>query len=241
MKVRYSAVNGGAETEVKISTSCIGDDSDARHDHKNSCDNNSTSKQQSQASREEPLDIEDDPRFGGKKSEEQTTIDTPMIQEAREYVSETEGEAELDSVFEDETGSQQISHNRQKQKHSLQNKRSRTQEVLFPVQRACCCRHNSDSQSETWCSFSRISKCHSAADTVDLETLYEKEPLRKRAQRACFTFIYIILATVAVLATYSMVNDLVVSVRNPVRSVHYKVTDEYRAPGQYIHLTLQIY
>ena len=225
MRVKYSAVNGVGEVEVvKSLTSCV----TVQEENMEHLSENNAAPTGGH--------ICGETGFGGKENLEQTTFKTHGDKDSKENCDEIEEEPDVDSVFEDE-----ISHNhiRQRHKESVQgqghtNARSRTQEVLhtFPVKSTCCCRHVSESQSEGWCSLKTIPTCHSGTDTVDLDTLYEEEPFRKRAQRACFTFVYIILAAVAVLATYSMVNDLVVSVRNPVRSVHYKVTNEYRAPGK---------
>ena len=57
------------------------------------------------------------------------------------------------------------------------------------------------------------------------------EPLRKRILRPCLTLIYFLLVAIAVVVTYSMVTELVYSLNNPVRSIHYVRNDFYDAPG----------
>ena len=59
-----------------------------------------------------------------------------------------------------------------------------------------------------------------------------EEPLRKRILRACLTLIYFLLASIAVIVTYSMVSELIHAMNNPVRSIHYKKSGTYDAPGE---------
>ena len=108
-----------------------------------------------------------------------------------------------------------------------------TEEVRHrqPCLITCCSRQFSWPRHLTW------SKCCEQKDKSDeeddLDIPYEDEPFRKRCSRACFTFVYILLATVAVVVTYSMIQDLINSMNNPVRSVHYKKVTDYEAPGMY--------
>ena len=100
----------------------------------------------------------------------------------------------------------------------------------------CCGRSCQWPKLLTWC------KCCEQKppedDFGDIE--FEDEPFRKRCSRACFTFIYIILATVAIVFTYSMVQDLINSMKNPVRSIHYNKVTDYDAPGRLIPLFMPI-
>ncbi|XP_074645017.1 proton-activated chloride channel-like [Tubulanus polymorphus] len=54
---------------------------------------------------------------------------------------------------------------------------------------------------------------------------------RRQFIGTCFTFIYIILAIIAVVFTYSLIYDLVKAMNHPVRSIHYRQVKEYEAPG----------
>ena len=81
-----------------------------------------------------------------------------------------------------------------------------------------------------WCS---CCEERSYEDEDDLDTLFEPEPFRKRCCRMCLTVTYTCLAAVAVVFTYSMVQDLITSMKNPVRSIHYKKMLNYNAPGQW--------
>ncbi|XP_064632728.1 proton-activated chloride channel-like isoform X2 [Lineus longissimus] len=54
---------------------------------------------------------------------------------------------------------------------------------------------------------------------------------RQQCIRTFFTFIYILLAVVAVVFTYALIYDLVNSMNNPVRSIHYSAVERYDAPG----------
>lgn len=67
-------------------------------------------------------------------------------------------------------------------------------------------------------------------DIQELEGL--KDPPRKRCLRAFFNFLYILLAIIAIVVTYSMIQDLVTAMQNPVRSIHYKRVENYEAPGK---------
>ena len=80
-------------------------------------------------------------------------------------------------------------------------------------------------------------------EEFDLEKeLYpEDDPFRKRCLRAFLTVAYILLALVAAVVTYSMVQDLITSMRNPVRSIHYKKVEHYDAPGKVIIVLLHSY
>ena len=60
-----------------------------------------------------------------------------------------------------------------------------------------------------------------------------KEPRRKQCMRACFNFLYVLLAIIAIVVTYSMIQDLVTAMKNPVRSIHYKRMQTYNAPGKH--------
>ncbi len=71
---------------------------------------------------------------------------------------------------------------------------------------------------------------------LDPEVKVEKEPLKKRLLRPLFTSVYILLALVAVVVTYSMVQDLINSMQNPVRSIHYHKVKNYTAPGKLVSL-----
>ena len=111
----------------------------------------------------------------------------------------------------------------------------------------------SDSHNKTWCcccktrspahhrSNNKNSNDKNADDVIakdeDLDALRE-EPLRKRLLRACLTLVYVMLVAVAVVVTYSMVRELVHSLRHPVRSINFKRNDYYEAPGQYVSYTL---
>ena len=55
---------------------------------------------------------------------------------------------------------------------------------------------------------------------------------RKICIGTLFAFIHLMLAIIAVFATYSMIKDLITSMKNPVRSVHYHSVDDYVAPGE---------
>ena len=57
---------------------------------------------------------------------------------------------------------------------------------------------------------------------------------RKMCIGTLFAFIHLLLALLAVFATYSMVKDLITSMKNPVRSVHYRKVTDYEAPGEYV-------
>ncbi|KAI0220511.1 hypothetical protein LSAT2_028005, partial [Lamellibrachia satsuma] len=57
---------------------------------------------------------------------------------------------------------------------------------------------------------------------------------RKMCIGTLFAFIHLLLALLAVFATYSMVKDLITSMKNPVRSVHYRKVTDYEAPGEYL-------
>ena len=90
----------------------------------------------------------------------------------------------------------------------------------------CCSRTCRWPKMLTW---SRC--CQQKEKEDDFDIPFEEEPFRKRCFRACFTFVYVLLATVAVVVTYSMVQDLITSMNNPVRSIHYKKVTDYEAPG----------
>ena len=65
------------------------------------------------------------------------------------------------------------------------------------------------------------------------EDLYlEQDPFRKRCLRAFFNSVYVLLVLIAAVVTYSMVQDLITSMRNPVHSVHFDKVEEYDAPGR---------
>ena len=102
-----------------------------------------------------------------------------------------------------------------------------------PCRITCCARQISWPRSLTWsaCCEERVGE--SGAEDGDVVEV-EEEPFRKRCSRACFTFIYILLATVAVVVTYSMIQDLINSMNNPVRSIHYRKVTDYDAPGEFI-------
>ena len=57
-------------------------------------------------------------------------------------------------------------------------------------------------------------------------------PLKRQLMRGCFTFLCTMLAMIAVVVSYSMIVNLVESMNNPVRSIHYKQVKEYDAPGK---------
>ena len=42
---------------------------------------------------------------------------------------------------------------------------------------------------------------------------------------------YFLLALVAIMVTSKLIDTLIISLRNPVRSISYKQVDEYDAPG----------
>ena len=65
------------------------------------------------------------------------------------------------------------------------------------------------------------------------EDLYvEDDPLRKRCLRAFFNSVYVLLVLIAAVVTYSMIQDLITSMKNPVHSVHYNKVEDYNAPGK---------
>lgn len=77
----------------------------------------------------------------------------------------------------------------------------------------------------------RRRKTPSEADPDDI--YFEQDPFRKRCTRVCLNLVYILLALFAAVFTYSLIADLVKSMNNPVRSIHYhRVEDEYEAPGE---------
>ena len=100
----------------------------------------------------------------------------------------------------------------------------------------CCCNNtNSSTQTNKNSLYNRSVKKEKTADDVianadDAEVLRE-EPLSKRLFRACFTLVYVGLVAVAVIVTYSMVRELVHSLKHPVRSINFKKNDFYEAPG----------
>ena len=55
---------------------------------------------------------------------------------------------------------------------------------------------------------------------------------RKMCIGTLFAVVHLLLALLAVFATYSMVKDLITSMKNPVRSVHYRKVENYEAPGE---------
>lgn len=61
---------------------------------------------------------------------------------------------------------------------------------------------------------------------------FEEDPFKKRCMRACLTFVYILLALIAGVVTYSMVQDLMTAMNHPVRSIHLRKVDTYEAPGE---------
>ena len=50
---------------------------------------------------------------------------------------------------------------------------------------------------------------------------------------------YILLALVAVVVTYELVDTLIISLRHPVRSISYRKEKEYEAPGLILLVMLQ--
>jgi hypothetical protein len=62
---------------------------------------------------------------------------------------------------------------------------------------------------------------------------------RQQCIQTFFTFIYILLAGVAVVFTYALIYDLVNSMNNPVRSIHYSAVQQYDAPGKYDYFISQ--
>ena len=67
---------------------------------------------------------------------------------------------------------------------------------------------------------------------VDDDIFMEDDPFRKRCLRAFLNFVYVLLAFIAVIVTYSMIQDLITAMNNPVRSIHYKKLKDYEAPGK---------
>ena len=81
-----------------------------------------------------------------------------------------------------------------------------------------------------------VSKCckkEEPQDPLELQFQLRDDPFRKKCSRACLTFVYVLLAIIAVVVTYSMIADLVKSMNNPVRSIHYHKVKEYDPPGEY--------
>ena len=67
---------------------------------------------------------------------------------------------------------------------------------------------------------------------MDEDIYIEDDPFRKRCLRAFLNFVYVMLAFIAVIVTYSMIQDLITAMNNPVRSIHYKKLKDYEAPGK---------
>ena len=97
-----------------------------------------------------------------------------------------------------------------------------------------CCMAKSRKKDRHERSVSTNSEVFARQESVIYADDIPDEPLRKRIIRACFTLLYFLLATVAVVVTYSMVSELVHSMNNPVRSIHYQKNDIYEAPGMII-------
>lgn len=68
----------------------------------------------------------------------------------------------------------------------------------------------------------------------DDDIYIEDDPFRKRCLRAFLNFIYVLLALIAAVVTYSMIQDLITAMNNPVRSIHYLKVKDYDAPGKFI-------
>ena len=80
------------------------------------------------------------------------------------------------------------------------------------------------------------------AQDVCAEELYlEEDPFRKRCLRAFLNGIYVLMVVIAAVVTYSMVQDLINSMDNPVRSIHFNKVEEYDAPGMPIALLFYLY
>ena len=120
--------------------------------------------------------------------------------------------------------------------HNGSLKRSRKfqrQQSIFQlprIQKRQPCTITCFSKTCRWPQLLTWSKC--CEQKVDDDVEIEDEPFRKKCSRACFTFVYIALAAIAVFVTYSMIQDLVISMQYPVRSIQYTQVTEYEAPGR---------
>ena len=106
-----------------------------------------------------------------------------------------------------------------------------------PGSRCCslCCSRNAF--SNFYVNVFTRGKCsckqRQASDLDDDDDIYiQDDPFRKRCLRAFLNFIYVLLAIIAVVVTYSMIQDLITAMNNPVRSIHYLKVKNYDAPGK---------
>ena len=76
---------------------------------------------------------------------------------------------------------------------------------------------------------------------LEKELYPEDDPFRKRCLRVSFNFVYVLLVLVAAVVTYSMIQDLITSMRNPVRSILHKKVEHYDAPGKVLSPNVQCF
>jgi len=91
--------------------------------------------------------------------------------------------------------------------------------------------------------FSNLCRCCRSKDSDGLERTKsdvtyagyaeaDDDIYRKMCIGTLFAVIHLLLALLAVFATYSMIKDLITSMKNPVRSVHYRKVENYEAQGE---------
>ena len=91
---------------------------------------------------------------------------------------------------------------------------------------SCCGGHIIKECSDTY------KRTHSEETAASGYVEADDDIYRKMCIGTLFAVIHLLLAIIAVFATYSMIKDLITSMKNPVRSVHYHTVDDYVAPGE---------